>query len=155
MTMFDDSDTERVMRTANAVDDDVTAASIYQTAVSNGQSALKALLILNGGAAIAFLSFMGVAIQRAQLKPDVLEYFVFALWGFIFGAFAAVLSAGAIFLTNCCSYKNWTGAANFFFGVTCLIGLLAFAGFVYGGVEATAGFRAAAATLAAAGCPTK
>ena len=138
---------------------EVTSSSIYETAVSNGQSALKALLILNGGAAIAFLSFMGTTFQRTQMNPEVLDYFVSALWGFILGAFAAVLSAGAIFLTNCFSFgqhvspsKIFSKLSNLFFVLTCVIGLAAFGSFVYGGVEATIGFKAAVGKVAPVPC---
>ena len=126
---------------------EVTKKTKYDTVVSGGQAALKALLTLNGAAAIAFLGFMGVALQRIKMDPSVLDYFIEALWGFILGAFAAVLSAGAIFVTTCFSYVEWNKTSNAFFGVTCAIGIVAFGCFIYGGVKATEGFRQAGAAF--------
>ena len=131
---------------------EITSASKYKTTVLSGQATLKALLILNGAGAIAFLGFMGTAIQRIQMSPDVLDHFIAALWGFILGAFFAVLSSGAIFLTNCFSYVEWPKISSTFFAVTCAAGLLAFAGFIYGGVEATEGFKQTAGTFALVPC---
>ena len=152
--MFDDSDEEGHMNSTDAAAE-ITSASKYKTTVLSGQATLKALLILNGAGAIAFLGFMGTAIQRIQMSPNVLDHFIAALWGFILGAFAAVLSSGAIFLTNCFSYVDWPKISYAFFFVTCLAGLAAFVGFIYGGVEATEGFRQAAGTLASAPCAPK
>jgi len=130
-------------------DEEIKKREKYGTIVSMGQETLKALLILNGAAAIAFLGFMGTALPRIKMGPEVLDPFIGAMWGFILGAFMAVFSYGAIFLTNCFSFVRWDRTSNAMFGVTCAVTLVAFGCFIYGGAMATKGFRGAAATLSA------
>jgi hypothetical protein len=53
----------------------------YDTVVSSGQSALRALLTLNGGATIAFLTFIGHFWDKGALSSDSSHLFVAALLG--------------------------------------------------------------------------
>jgi hypothetical protein len=64
----------------------------YDTVVSSGQSALRALFTLNGGATIAFLTFLGHLWDRPPGGGGVLPLnggsaLVFALQLFIYGSF--------------------------------------------------------------------
>src|SRR3954452_10280363 len=103
--------------------EEVNRLKKYETVVSSGQSALRALLTMNGGATIAFLTFIGHLWDKGTLTSASVHPFVGALKLFIWGTFFAVLGYGLIFLTNCFSYiahKKWAklvSNAIFFFTV--------------------------------------
>jgi len=121
----------------------------YDTVVSSGQSALTAFLTLNGGASVAFLAFIGHAMETGKLPVDSGRVFVGAMQIFIYGTFLAVLAYGTIFLTNCLSRIGWQRAANLMFGVTLLCGLASLGCFLSASWQAVEGFRLASELLAA------
>ncbi|HEV7428225.1 MAG TPA: hypothetical protein VGQ46_17850 [Thermoanaerobaculia bacterium] len=95
----------------------------YETVVSSGQSALKALLTMNGGAIIAFLTFIGHLWEKDRLPPpDSVSLFVTALKILVVGTFLTVLAHGTIFLTNVLSRIERTKASDRMFIVTLVIG---------------------------------
>jgi hypothetical protein len=121
----------------------------YDTVVSSGQSALRALLTMNGGATIAFLTFLGHLWDKGTLQPVKVPLFVGALEFFIYGTFAAVLAFGLIFLTNCFSsltHKKWSKAvSNAMFGFTVLCGIASIAFFLFASWRAVAAFQSVSA----------
>jgi hypothetical protein len=91
----------------------------YDTVVSSGQASLRALFTINGGATIAFMTFIGHLWDKGT--PLVGRgHFVGALAFFLGGAFFSVLGYGSIFLTNCFSYKGWIKASDRMFYITVL-----------------------------------
>jgi hypothetical protein len=94
----------------------------YATVVSSGQSTLRALLTMNGGATIAFLTFIGHLWDSKALTPGSVHLFVGALQLFIYGTFVTVLAYGMIFLTNCFSSVSWHKSSHSMFGVTLVCG---------------------------------
>jgi hypothetical protein len=136
----------------------ITPSKKYDTAVKSGQATLKALLILNGGATIAFLNFMQNVLQKPAVNQHAGEFFIAAMQWFIWGTFCAVLSFGTIFITNCLSLisGNRTAsvfyrASSVFFGVTLLVGLCSFGFFLYASTEAVRGFRVVGSVFFAPG----
>lgn len=97
----------------------------YETVVSSGQSALKALLTMNGGAIIAFLTFIGHLWEKDRLpRPESVSLFVTALEILVVGTFLTVLAHGTIFLTNVLSRIERPRASDRMFIVTLVIGFL-------------------------------
>jgi hypothetical protein len=94
----------------------------YKTVVSSGQSTLNALLTMNGGATLAFLSFIAHLLDNKTLSPASVPLFVPALQLFIYGTFITVFAYGTIFLTNCLSAREWFKSSHWMFGVTLLCG---------------------------------
>jgi len=80
---------------------DIKPEKKYDTVVSSGQSALNALLTMNGGASLAFLAFIGNALK--EHVPIQNDEIIHALQFFIAGTFMTVCAFGTIFLTNCFS----------------------------------------------------
>ena len=119
----------------------ITKAKKYDTVVKSGQATLKALLILNGGATIAFLAFMQNILQKPVVNLHAGKFFIDAMQWFIWGTFCAVLSFGAIFFTNCLSYVGWPRASGTLFFITLVIGLCSFGFFLYASTEAVTGFQ--------------
>lgn len=120
----------------------------YKTVVSSGQSALRALLTLNGGATVAFLAFIGHVMVSGKMPVESGRVFVGAMQWFIYGTFSAVLAYGTIFLTNCLSHEEWRRSSNVMFGLTLLCGLASLAFFLAGSGQAVHGFTLANRLLA-------
>jgi hypothetical protein len=123
------------------VDAEVDREKKYDTVVSSGQAALRALFTINGGATIAFLTFIGhLWDQGTPLSGK--GHFVGALAFFLGGAFFSVLGYGSIFLTNCFSYKGWIKASDRMFYITVLFcGVGAVVCFVLASWQAVAAFE--------------
>jgi hypothetical protein len=78
----------------------------YKTMVDSGQSTLKALLIMNGGATVTLLTFITHLTSKTETSLTSPLIFIYAICLFIVSTFLTVLSYGAIFATNCYSYKE-------------------------------------------------
>jgi hypothetical protein len=132
--------------------DEVAKEKKYDTIVSSGQSALRALLTINGGSVVVFLTFMGHLLDKGSVGPETMREFVVA-FGFFLGAIAMTLmSYGAIFLTNCFSSqipkdKKWEKVSDRTFYVTVAFGLVALLSFIAGGVTAIMAFASAAGSI--------
>ena len=131
---------------------DVEVKDKYNTVVSTGQSTLKAHLIMNGGASVAFLSFIGKAIEQEKLNEAAGSTFTSAMQWFILGTFCAVFAYGLIFATNCLSYykdqKIHTSCPTriggktvfLFFILTPVVGSCSLLFFLVGSLQAMHGF---------------
>ena len=119
----------------------------YETVVNSGQAALKALLTMNGGATISFLTFLGHLLEKGTPPRDSVHVLVGALQLFIYGTFFAVLAYGTIFLTNCLSSVNWDKTANVMFVITVLCGFASIGCFLGGSWRAVAGFETVTSLL--------
>ena len=113
----------------------------YDTVVSSGQAALRALLTMNGGATIAFLTFIGHLLEKGTLPRDSVHVFVGALQLFIYGTFFAVLAYGTIFLTNCLSSREWDRSSMAMFVFTVLCGFASIGCFLGASRRAMEGFE--------------
>ena len=120
----------------------------YDTVVSSGQAALTALLTMNGGATIAFLTFIGHLWEKGTLPPGSVHVLVGALQLFIYGTFFAVLAYGTIFLTNCLSSRDWERSSNAMFVFTVLCGFASIGCFLGASGRAVAGFESMTSLLA-------
>ena len=125
----------------------ITPATKYATVVTSGQSALRALLTLNGGATIAFLTFMGHLWDKGTVPPGSSHILIGALKLFVYGAFFAVLAYGTIFLTNCLSSVHWHKSSNAMFAITVICGFISLACFLAASWRAVAGFDSVSVLL--------
>jgi hypothetical protein len=125
----------------------ITELTKYATVVTSGQSALLALFTLNGGATIAFLTFMGHLWEKVGISAESSRVLIKALKLFVHGAFLAVLAYGTIFLTNCLSSVHWDKSANVMFGITVLCGFVSLGCFLAASWRAVAGFNAISGAL--------
>ena len=122
----------------------------YQTVVSSGQAALRALLTLNGGATIAFLTFLGHLWDKDKFPKVNSSILVDALELFVYGTFLAVLAYGFIFFTNCLSTRDWKiaeRATYTMFGITVATGIVSAGYFVAASRRAIEGFTAVTGAL--------
>ena len=119
----------------------------YDTVVSSGQSALRALLTLNGGAILAFLTFIGHLLEKRVVPREGVHGFVVALAMFIVGTFLVVLAYGIIFLTNVYSRINLFERSDRLFKTTVILGFASIACFLCGSVQAIRTFWSIAQVL--------
>jgi hypothetical protein len=106
---------------------------------------------MNGGASVAFLAFIGHAIEKKGFPAEAANAFTSAMQGFILGTICAVCAYGFIFFTNCASYEQDLGRRRFFtsklvyglFGVTVLCGFVSLISFIWASFNAVAGFNVA------------
>jgi len=113
----------------------------YETVVNSGQAAGRALLTMNGGGTVAFLTFIGHLWDKGMMSSASFRLFGAALQCFIAGTFITVFAYGLIFLANCASFRGYLKTTNSMFVLTVLFGFVAMACFVAGSVRAIEAFQ--------------
>ena len=100
---------------------------MLRATIATGQSALKSALLVNGGAAVALLAFIGGAWSSNKIAgalPDISA----ALLLYVFGVIAAAVAAGVTYLSQA-GYGNEFGKASRCVGyighVLAVVGVLA------------------------------
>jgi hypothetical protein len=117
----------------------------FRQILALGQSTVRSAILINGGAAVALLAFIGHLSTSAVVKFTILP-FAGALRLFVFGVFFASLAAGSMYFSQFFydREKTWhqrTGAV--FHLLTVLLIAVAFILFVLGANQAYSGFLAA------------
>ena len=72
---------------------------MFRTVITTGQSALKSALLINGGAAIALLAFVGHVWGNAN-AAHYLPSLIHGLLLFVWGVLSAACAAGATYLSQ-------------------------------------------------------
>lgn len=112
----------------------------YKAARQSGLYALKAALFLNGGAAIAFLAFVGNFASQSGINPEQASSFSFVMKWFVSGAFLAVVASGLSYLANLFHSYEWDQWANAALVIAIVFGALSLGAFLYGGWTAADAF---------------
>ena len=68
-------------------------------AIETGQSALRSAMLINGGAAVAVLAFVGTA-WGSGMPPEIFTQIAKALGSFAFGVLSAAFGAGTAYLVQ-------------------------------------------------------
>ena len=114
---------------------------LFRSVITAGQAAIKSSLLLNGGAAIALLAFMGHLTQHTPVK---VADFAVCLVLFTLGALVIVIVSGFSYLSQWLYASNYsyTQKWGFFFNIVCiLLGILSCALFAWGLIEIYYEFR--------------
>ncbi|NIC05281.1 hypothetical protein [Billgrantia bachuensis] len=82
---------------------------------TTGQAALKSALLINGGAAVALLAFIG-RIWGSEESQHTLEVLSGALLSFVFGVLSAAVAAGATYISQA-GYADAFGSISWRVGV--------------------------------------
>jgi hypothetical protein len=135
------------MSTAIASPAQVDSVKKYETVVSSGQSALRALLTINAGATIALLTLVGHLWDSKTLTRMSSELFVGALHHYVWGTFLALLAYGAIFITNCLSSEGWERVSYGTFYVTVAVAFTSAGYFLVGCWRAVEAFQSVSKLL--------
>ena len=115
---------------------------LFRSTISSGQTALRSATLINGGAAVALLAFVG---NLWGTRPTVAVELSFPMMLFLYGVLAAALASGA---TYCAQwfYSSRTNRTRTWGNVFNVLAVLLVAGsfgvFLVGALRATAVFGA-------------
>jgi hypothetical protein len=98
-------------------------AEMFKSVIQAGQGALKASLLINGGAAVALLAFIGNIWAKIQ-SQDVAYYLITSLIIFGGGVLFGTLSTGITYLTQATYSKQCIKSGNILniFSISFVIG---------------------------------
>lgn len=74
---------------------------VLRTAVSSGQAALKSTILVNGGAAVALLAFLGKIWEKGSTQIAIASLCL-ALSFFVSGVLTGAIASGTTYITNSC-----------------------------------------------------
>jgi hypothetical protein len=122
-----------------------------ETLAKTGHDTLKALLIVSGGAAVAYLAFLGNAFADANrfqtIGSQAATTLILAMQHYVYSVASALLSYGATYFSHGAYYFNFDRTGHITMTIAVLLGLTCLGLFVYGSLEAAAGFRQAASSV--------
>ena len=127
---------------------------MFKAVLDAGLNALKSAIIINGGAAIALLAFLGNLLEKTPPvgKTFPISDLAHSLLVFLVGAGCAGTASGIRYLgqASYAAAQNdqflnkpqscWQCVGNFFNGITIFLGTLSFIAFFYGGWSAYMAF---------------
>ncbi|AWY39406.1 hypothetical protein DKY63_05595 [Pseudomonas putida] len=105
---------------------------MFRTVIQSGQNAVKTALLMNGGASVALLAFIGKLTEAQQIRIPV---FAEALTFFVIGVFAIVVTAGMTYLSQWfyAASEQWKRKTGFAFNIISIVlGLSSYGFFVWG-----------------------
>ena len=115
-------------------------AELRKFFVETGHKALNALLLVSGGTAIAFLTFLGAAVKDIALVENVgtaaASGFVLSLQAYVLSVALAVLSHGTTFLSHACYHERYDRSGYLLMVITILLGFACFGAFAVGSYSA-------------------
>lgn len=114
---------------------------MFRSVIQSGQNALKSALLMNGGASIALLAYIGKLTEAQQAR---IPAFADALVIFVLGVLAIVVASGSTYLSQWfyaeSEKKERTGLA---FNITAVfLGILSYVLFIWGMRKAYVAFLA-------------
>ena len=116
---------------------------MFRSVIASGQGFLKASFVLNGGAALALLAFIG---HLAAVDPDSIAEFVFSLSVFAGAVFAVASNYGVTYLSQWlyAGKKDWMQKVGFGFNIAAIVlGATSVLLFGWGMFEARNAFKGA------------
>lgn len=115
-----------------------TAHSIemFKSVITAGQAALKASMIINGGAAVALLAFAG-KIWETSTTALVANSLVESNLIFCFGVLCAALASGTTYISQYSYANNCYKAGHIFTSLSILLALCSYFLFGYGSYSAS------------------
>ena len=105
---------------------------MFRSVISSGQGAIKSSFLLNGGAAVALLAFIG---HLAQFSPAKVAMFASCLLPFSLGVMAIAITSGFTYLSQWLYASSHARArkAGYVFNFLCIfLGLGSYALFAWG-----------------------
>jgi hypothetical protein len=100
--MTPDEQVQMRVRAAERAHDNETVFgnAANQAAIKNGEEAIKAALLVNGGSCVAVLTFLGTLASRDHLSAAQIGAMVSPLFWFAAGLVAAMMCAAMAYFTN-------------------------------------------------------
>jgi hypothetical protein len=110
----------------------VQQVEMFKSIIEAGGSAIKSSFLLNGGAAVAMLAFIG---HLADVRADKVPEFTPCLLWFTVGVLAVAVNSGMRYLSQWLygSSRQWAIKVGFVLNIGCiLLGLASYGLFTYG-----------------------
>jgi hypothetical protein len=89
----------------------LSEAEMFKSVIQAGQSALKTSFLINGGAAVALLAFIGNIWTKMQ-GPAVVNALISSLISFGGGVLLGAIATGITYLTQAFYGKKWVKSGN-------------------------------------------
>lgn len=114
---------------------------MFKSVIMAGQNTIRSMTVINGGAAVAMLAFLG---HLAEISSSSIPAFANSLLPFVLGTLFAGLVSGSTYLSQWFYGGQTKGRERIGFGFNILaivLGLLSFGAFLCGSVRAYDTFR--------------
>jgi hypothetical protein len=104
---------------------------MFRSVISSAKEALNAVVLINGGAVVVFLGFLGAMLSRGGSEQLGLKLTLpLALFGF--GVLFGALGFGTRYCSQFSYSKKWTKAGHIFSGLSTFLAFLAYLVFGFG-----------------------
>ena len=113
---------------------------MFRTVISAGQNALKTAFLMNGGATVAILAFLGKLSDQHQ---DKIAIFSSSLIVFVVGVLVITVASGSTYLSQWfyAGSKSWKQQTGFWFNILAIVlGLASYGLFIWGAIRAYKAF---------------
>jgi hypothetical protein len=120
----------------------LSSLEMFRTVIQSGQNALKTAMLMNGGASIALLAFIG---KLTEARQGHIPAFTNALAVFVLGVFCIVVASGTTYLSQWfyAEEDGWKHKTGFGFNlVSIFLGLSSYGLFLWAMTKAYAAFVA-------------
>ena len=87
---------------------DAFCEAINESAIKSADAVLRNCLLINGGAAVAILAFMGAVISKNTGSGKIIENIADGLTYFAWGVIASVAALGLSYIVHFATYKHAT-----------------------------------------------
>jgi len=112
---------------------------LFRSVIAYGQAALKSEILINGGAAVALLAFIG-NIWTKGIQPEAVNFLTSGIAYFSFGVLAGALGTVGSYFTQYCYSESFLKAGVVFHFLTVLIVLGVFVLFSLGAFDSYQAF---------------
>ena len=134
----------KAQNTANLAQYEATAAGqreMFRSVVQAGQKAINSSMLINGGAAVALLAFLGRIWDTGQ-SPAVASGLTLSLLKFLGGVLAATVAFGTTYLTQFTFGHGWNKTGHSINVISMLLVIGSYILFLWGGHTAYEAFVA-------------
>ena len=105
---------------------------MFKSVITSGQNAMRSSFLMNGGAAVALLAFIG---HLASIKPESVAIFAAVLMPFVLGVLAMTMTSGFTYLSQWLYDSSNTKAQKWGFSlnIVCIaLGISSYGLFMWG-----------------------
>ncbi|MBE4476299.1 hypothetical protein HJ008_23135 [Vibrio parahaemolyticus] len=124
---------------AHAFNQTAGSLEMFKSVIATGQAALKASMVINGGAAVALLAFLG-KIWGTNLQTHVAESLSCSIYLFCVGIVVGAFACGTTYFTQCSHNYGKVTLANILTLFTVILVLGSYSIFIYAANIAASAF---------------
>ena len=128
---------ESNLANSKAIND--SSLAMFESVISSGKTALTSCILINGGAAVSMLTFIGNFSTKLP-KISIPSPLIYAMIFFSVGVLSGGLGTAFTYLTQYCYERVWNSAGVTFHIITLILGFGAYILFLCGVISAYHGF---------------